>query len=85
MATIAQGQQAGILANGLVALQTFANALQAAINAGQSVNTVSVACGLTNISFAAPISVSDSAVLLNALISLAGQLSAEWTNQLNAL
>jgi hypothetical protein len=82
MATIAQGIQAGNLANGLNALAAFVQALQAATIAGQQITQISVTCvGLTNIQFYPPsaLSVADSATLLNELITLSNALSAEWT------
>ena len=87
MATIAQGQQAGQLAAGLLALQAFMGSMQAAISGGASVGAISILYnGNTAASgFQAVLTPSDSAVLLNALISLAGQLQAGWTNQLTAL
>ena len=87
MATIAQGQQAGQLASGLLALQTFINSAQVAVSAGVAVSAISISYAgtLPNSTFQATFSAADSAVLLNALISLAGQLTTEWTNQLTAL
>ena len=87
MATIAQGLQAGQLANGLTSLQTFTSAIQAALTANATIYQFSI--GINGVpapvSINLPLSVTDSATFLNAALTLAGQLSTEWTNQLAAL
>lgn len=88
MATIAQAQQAGQLANGLLALQTFVAGLQAAVAAGSTVQGISITTGaLQTISFSPPsgLSAPDSATLMNTLVSLANGLSSEWTTTLNGM
>jgi hypothetical protein len=89
MATVAQGITAGNLANGLTGLSQFVQALQAAVAAGVTVQRISIVTSdpLAPATFtpANPLTVADSAALMNALISLAGGLSTEWTNQLTAL
>lgn len=85
MATIAQGQLAGTLANNLIALQGFIAAMQKAVAAGANVNSITLITSTGIISFEAAISVPDTAILLNNLISLYGQLTTEWTNQLAGL
>jgi hypothetical protein len=85
MATIAQGQLAGTLANNLISLQGFIAAMQKAVTAGASVESITLITSTGIVSFDATISVPDTAILLNNLITLYGQLNAEWTNMLAAL
>jgi len=87
MATIAQGQLAGVLADGLIDVQAFSSALQSAITAGQSVYSIAlgVSGGVNQITFSAPLNQADSAVLMNDLIALAAKLTQSWTAQLTAL
>jgi hypothetical protein len=89
MATIAQGIEAGNLANGLNSLTAFIQALQAAVNAGAQVSglSIGVSGSIPSIVFFPPgnLSVSDSAALLNELISLSNGLSSEWTATLASL
>jgi hypothetical protein len=89
MATIPQGILAGQLANGLNALTAFSQALTAAVGAGGQVAqlsfTVSGQIGPIMFTPPAPLTVADSANLLNEIITLAAALNAEWTAQLAAL
>jgi hypothetical protein len=89
MATIAQGLLAGNLANGLNLLTAFTQALTAAVAANAQVSqiTFQVTGQLSPIQFnpPGPLTVADSAALLNDIIGLANALNGEWTAQLNAL
>ena len=91
MATIAQGQLAGNLANGIIAVQAFVASMQQAVTSGQQLSTIQfnslVNQQASSIYFVspAPISVSDSAIFYNTVISLFNSLIAEWTATLNTL
>jgi hypothetical protein len=89
MATITQGILAGNLANGLNLLATFRQQLVATVAAGGQVTQITfMATGsLSPIQFnpPAPLTVADSANLLNEIVTLSDALAAEWTAQLNAL
>ena len=84
MATIAQGVQAGNLAAGLQSLTAFVQALNAAVAAAGQVTQISLSVNsqmnTITLNPPAPLTVSDSATLLNAIVSLAGGLNAGMDN-----
>ena len=79
--TLAQAQQAGTLASGVVALQAFIKQLQAAQTSGQPVNSIQIGIGGSTGGapvFQATLSVADSGVQLTQLVKLSNSLMAEW-------
>jgi hypothetical protein len=89
MATIPQGILAGNLANGLNLLALFRQQVAAAVAANGQVTQITfmVTGNLSPIQFnpPAPLTVADSANLLNEIVTLSDALASEWTAQLNAL
>jgi hypothetical protein len=87
MASIAQGQQAGTLANGILALQAFATALQNAVAAGESIFAVTISASgqTTPINIQIQMNATDSATVINGIVPVIQGLITEWTNELAAL
>jgi len=86
MATVAQGIQAGQLANGIVDAQNFVASMQAAIAGGQTVFAITIGVNaISPIGFRSPVNAADSAIFFNSMISLTNMLIAQWTARLDGL
>jgi hypothetical protein len=87
MATIAQGLQAGQLAAGIQALQSFAQQLQTALAANETIFSVTI--GMTGttppIQIQVAMNATDSATVINGMVPVINGLITEWTNELEAL